>query len=186
MGVRMSSKKKTKTVGRKFTMTEIEHAIARWLDPRQHIIVPNVSHGWDYKQEFDIFAIKKTGYAIEVEIKRTKADLKKDLLKEHKHETDKIKDLYFAVPEDKWKEWKEFIPERAGILTYYKVEDAGMYNYIQRSSKDVFIQCRRSPKPNKNAKKLTTEEQLRIARLGCMRIWNLKRTLISYENGSYT
>lgn len=181
MGVRGSrSKGKSKDI----TMTEIEHAIAKWFDTRQHIIVPNVSHGWDYKREFDIFAIKKSGYAVEVEIKRTKADLKKDLLKEHQHKTDKIKELYFAVPDEHWNEWKEFIPVRAGILGYGKYEERE--GYFSKFNGNTFVTCRRSPKPNKNAKKLTTEEQLRIARLGCMRIWNLKKTLIGYQNGSYT
>lgn len=161
---------------------EIEHAIAKWFDTRQHIIVPNISYGWDFKREFDIFAIKKTGYAVEVEIKRTKSDLKKDLLKEHQHKTNKIKELYFAIPDECIDEWKEFIPERAGILGYYRTS----FVYKYQTENSVHVSCRKYPKANKEAKKLTIEEQLKIARLGCMRIWNLKKMLINYQNSNYT
>lgn len=57
---------------------------------------------------------------------------------------------------------KDLIPEYAGVFTITKYEDKG------------FARCVKSA-PKKQCRKLSTEEQLKIARLGVMRIWNLKQ-----------
>ena len=63
------------------TLPEIELAIAKYYGTREHIIVPNISWGFDYMHECDMFIIKKSGYAVEVEIKRSKNDLINDFKK---------------------------------------------------------------------------------------------------------
>ena len=45
------------------------------------------------------------------------------------------------------------------------------------------VEAFRNAETNKNAVKLTTEEQLKIARLGTLRIWNLKEKLIKNATG---
>ena len=66
------------------TLFEIEEAVARYYDYRSHIIVPNVSWGWDI-HECDLIVVRPSGYAIEIEIKRSRADIKADGDKRHGH-----------------------------------------------------------------------------------------------------
>ncbi|MCK5563721.1 MAG: MmcB family DNA repair protein, partial [Planctomycetes bacterium] len=122
----------------------------------------NVSWGLNI-HECDLFIVSQAGYATEVEIKISKADLKKDADKPHNHESDLIKNLYFAIPE-KLEGCIEYIPERAGVIVLKREKH---YN-------SLICQILRKPKPNKHARKLTDEERYKVARLGALRIWGLK------------
>ena len=79
---------------------------------------------------------------------------------------EKIKELYFAVPESIYDKAIEFIPEKAGIIL------------IRRIKNNVTATIKRNSIINKNSRKLTLEEQLKFARLGTMKIWNLKKKLL--------
>lgn len=149
------------------SINEIELAIATKFGIRQNIIVPNISWGFNNLHECDVFVLRKTGYAVEVEIKRTKNDLLNDFKKKHGHKSNKIVEFYYAIPGEKINDWVQYIPEHAGILLYEKLKGG------------VIIKYHRFAIRNKTARKLTIEEQLKIARLGCMRIWGLKRGLIN-------
>jgi hypothetical protein len=167
------------------SITEIELAIARYYGTREHIIVPNISWGFDYIHECDLFIIKKSGYAVEVEIKRSKTDLLNDFKKPHKHASNKIREFFYAIPKENVEEWSKLIPKHAGIIAYWKTEEeiwdkkkrrwTGKYKWVTRAGRI------KSAKINKSADKLTIEEQLKVARLGCLRIWNLKQKLIKNE-----
>jgi hypothetical protein len=161
-----------RTVKKQITTIEMEVAIAKYFGIRQHIIVPNISWGFGM-HECDLFIIKKSGVAVEVEIKRTKADLLKDFEKRHNHHDrqNRITEFYFAMPEDMYEKCKDLIPEGAGIITCYRWTD-----YKKRERIDAHT--KREPKRIKGARKLTAEEQFRIARLGTMRIWTLKEKII--------
>lgn len=141
------------------TSTDIEVAVARYLNPRTNLIVPNISWGLDL-HECDLLVVTKSGCAWEIEIKVSKYDLIKDKSKPHKHDSHKIKYLYFAIPESLL-EHKEHIPERAGIIVVYK--------------KDLTTRCEtvRQPQSHSNYK-FTDSERYAVARLGSMRIWDLK------------
>ena len=154
----------------KITTTEIETRVAGYFDYRKNIIVPNVSWGANL-HECDLLVIRDSGYAIEVEIKISKSDLRADAKKRHQHKSNRIKELYFAIP-DYLEDCIEYIPERAGVLILTKNEWG--------------LQCRtkRKAKANPNCSKFTTEEKLKVAHLGTMRIWNLKRQ-IKRENKRY-
>ncbi len=175
------------------TVQEIELAIAKYYDTRQHIIVPNVSWGFtwgenngEYIHECDVFIIKRNGYAVEVEIKRSKTDLLNDFKKKHQHKSEKIREFFYAIPKDKVDEWSELIPKHAGIIAYWKYEeniwDRKKQKWLDETKWVVRAGKIRNAEINKTATKLTTEEQLKIARLGCLRIWNLKEKLIKNEN----
>lgn len=176
---------KKKRVSKLPTTVEIEVAVARHYGTREHIIVPNVSWGFDYIHECDVFIIKRNGYAVEVEIKRSKSDLLADAKKVHHHKSDKVREFFYAIPKDKVDEWSKLIPKHAGIIVYEKHQEeiwdkknrtwSGKRKWVTRARriKDAEI--------NKTAKKLTTEEQLKVARLGTLRIWNLKEKLIKNE-----
>jgi len=175
------------------TIQEIELAVAKYYGTRQHIIVPNISWGfswndkwgWHSMHECDMFIIKKTGYAVEVEIKRSKADLLNDFKKEHGHESNKIREFFYAIPKDKVDEWSKLIPKHAGIIAYWKYEeniwDRKKKKWTDKTKWVVKASRVKNAEVNKNAIKLTADEQLKIARLGCLRIWNLKEKLIKNE-----
>ena len=127
--------------------------------------------------ECDLFIIKKSGVAVEVEIKRSKSDLLADFKKRHNHHDrqNRITELYFALPEELYESCKDLIHEDAGIITCYRWDD---YNECER----LGAQTKRKPKRIKGARKLTEQEQLKIARLGTIRIWSLKQKMIKNEN----
>ena len=165
----------------KLTTFEIETAVANYFDIRQNIIVPNVSWGVNL-HECDLLVIRKSGYGIEIEIKITKADLRKDKQKRHNHVDyfNRLRELYFAIP-DYLNNCIEFIPERAGIILVSKNIIAGT----------LYTQCNRirKPKININASRFADNEILKIAHLGTMRLWsarskyiNLKKTITGVQN----
>jgi len=188
--------KKGETKKTTITLNEIEVAIAKYYGIRKHIIVPNVSwgfcwkdkDGWHSMHECDMFIIRKSGYAIEVEIKRTKSDLLNDFKKRHGHVSTKIREFYYAIPEEKADEWSKLIPEHAGIITYYKyvqdIWDRKKSRWTDKTKWVMGVKTMRKAKINKFSVKLTTEEQFKIARLGTLRIWNLKEKMIK-NNGNF-
>lgn len=149
----------------RITTTEIETRVAGYFNYRKNIIVPNVSWGIGI-HECDLLVIRDSGYAIEVEIKISKSDLRADAKKRHQHRdlSNRIKELYFAIP-DYLEDCIEYIPERAGVLVLTRNEWG--------------LQCctKRRAKINTNCRQFTTEEKLKVAHLGTMRIWNLKRQI---------
>jgi hypothetical protein len=151
----------------KLTTIEIEERVAQHFGIRQNIVVPNISWGMNI-HECDLLIVRKSGYGIEVEIKVSRADLKKDVEKPHHHNDKRIREFYFAIP-DYLKDAIEFIPEHAGIIVLSRNYDYGDYVYCKRI---------REARINKNCQKFTPEEILGIARLGTMRIWSLKRKII--------
>lgn len=153
---------------------EIEEAVARMFDIRRHIIVPNVSWGLGV-HECDLLVVRPTGYAIEVEIKVSKADLKKDAEKRHGHDSHKIKELYFAVPDKLYEAAIEFAPLHAGIIT------VSWNGTIVHPQIDGFASIKRPAIVNKTARPLTESEINTVARLGAMRIWGLKAKLIKQK-----
>lgn len=154
----------------KITTLEMEEALARYFGYRQNIIVPNISFGFNI-HECDLLILRKSGHVLEVEIKISRSDLKKDLKKEHCHSDyfNRIKELWFAIPEY-LQDSQDLVPEQAGIIVVYLSEWGGFY-------------CRtiRDPEVNTSAHKLDATEQLALARLGTMRIWNLKRKILDMK-----
>ena len=143
---------------------DMEVLLASRFNFVQNIIVPNVQWGMGV-HECDLFVLRPSGYAVEIEIKISKADLIKDKDKWHGHRSNVIRELWFAVPE-KLEPYIEHIPERAGILI------------ARECARDTYrLYELRRPIINKIAKKHTDHERAKLARLGAMRIWGLKRKL---------
>jgi hypothetical protein len=163
--------RKKKARVKPITTIEMEEAISRKFGVRKNIIVPNVSWGLPGMHECDLFIIKMSGYAVEVEIKRSKSDLLADFKKRHNHKDrqNRIKEFYYAMPEIMLKTCKDLIPQNAGIISCRR-SDWG--------KKLVYASFERDPVPIKDAKKLTIEEQFKVAKLGTMRIWSLKNKII--------
>lgn len=160
------------------TLQEMEVAIVKLFDMRKHIIVPNISWGLGV-HECDLFLVKNSGYAFEVEIKRSKADLLKDILKKHGHKNDKIKELYFAVPESLIS-IVDSIPANAGVII---INDSIMSRYAKTPGKHYYrASLERKPIPNPIARKLTDQEMIKLGKLAAMRIWKLKSTVVALKN----
>jgi hypothetical protein len=144
----------------KLRCIDIEIALSKHFNPRQNLIVPNVSWGM-FNHECDVVVLTKAGYATEIEIKVTKRDLIKDGQKWHGHNDEKLKFLYFAIP-DYLESCVDYIPERAGIF------------FVSQS-----LRCRevRKPVQRKNPYKFSDHERYKLARLGALRIWTLKNRI---------
>lgn len=145
---------------KKVTAKDVELAVVSFFGARQNLMVPNVSWGMIH-YEADLVVLRPSGYAEEVEIKVTRADLIADGRKHHRHNSNMFRKLWFAIPENLVR-CIEFIPERAGILV---IGSNGVSNVL------------RQPTVNGAAQKLTQAQQYQLARLGALRIWGLKREL---------
>jgi len=155
----------------KIKTIEIEESLSRYFNYRVNIIVPNISWGLNL-HEIDIFVVRKTGYAVEVEIKISKSDLIADSKKNHQHSSDKIREFYYAIPLYLLESCIEYIPSHAGILTCSKNKYDGVVN----------TSLYRKPKINTKSRKLTDKEILKTAKLGCLRIFKLKSKIIKLLN----
>ncbi len=162
----------------RITTPEMEIALASYFNYRVNLIVPNV-HWGKFMHECDLLIVSKAGYCTEVEIKTSRADLRADAKKWHGHNGDGqsgkrvIKYLYFAVPEALKDAALELAPERAGIITVRDKDNVpGVYPYHPR------CQRVREPTVRRHATKMPDSERYKVARLGALRIWDLKRKLI--------
>lgn len=163
-----NSNHKTKPI----STSEMEVAIAKMFGIRTHIIVPNISWGLTGMHECDMFVVTKAGCAKEIEIKRSKSDFLADFKKGHNHvdKQKRITEFYYAFPSDLVDKCIDLVPENAGVIVCYRVK-----NY--KGVEIVIAHIKRQAKWIKDSRKLTVEEQLKVAQLGCMRIWNLKDKL---------
>jgi len=158
------------------TCLEIESVVADMWGYRKTLIVPNISWGMGI-HECDLLILTGSGWATEVEIKISVSDLKKDATKRHAHQNNKIRDLYFAIP-DKLIPYIALIPQNAGIIlisTY-------TYNIAPKRVETRFKgEIVKHPVSNENAVKWDDKERMNLGRLGCMRIWSLKKKLIEIK-----
>lgn len=158
---------------------EVEIGLMQHFDIRRNVIVPNVSD-WSkcLRFEADMLILTKSGFATCIEIKVSKADLRRDLKKHHiareqlhEHYFKNLKYFYYAVPQFLEDAALEQIPEFAGLLVMKKV-------FSLRFEKDIYqVEVSRKPKKLFN-RKWTDEEQFDLARLGTMRILGLKEKLL--------
>jgi len=150
---------------------EMELAVSNYFDYNRNLIVPNTSWGLNM-HECDVLVLTPSGYAYEVEIKISKGDLVRDKKKKHGHYNPKLKALYFAIPEE-LEHCIEHIPERAGILIARNVSHrSGDYRVIEKIRKPII---------NKNPYRWSDQQRYDLARLGAIRIWNLMRKILDYQ-----
>lgn len=143
------------------TTPEMELAINSFYIKKQGIMVPNISWGMYINHECDLLFISKSGYATEIEIKVSKADLKKDAQKWHKHSSSWIRELYFAIPDRmNNEECINLIPEHAGII-------------IVKNNKASVI---RKAKP-KNVNPITHDQAYKLLYLTQFRYWKMRREI---------
>jgi hypothetical protein len=169
------------------TTLEMEIAVIKGFNPRQNLIVPNISwglHDQRYKSlhECDVLVLSNSNYATEVEIKISKSDLLNDLKKRHKHKHNLIRRFYYAVPEKLEQTALENIPNGAGLLVVYDKLFTG-YTWHKEGGRSEYTKYYTQLKTvkecsiNKDAIKWTDEQSLQLARLGTMRILGLKQKI---------
>jgi hypothetical protein len=126
--------------------------------------------------ECDVLVCTNSGYLTEIEIKRSFSDFLADFKKKHDHQSDYIKNFYYCVPssiKDKVLNFldsfenKEDWRVKAGVVVFYEDND--------------WIDVAKCPVENKRCIKLTIEQRLYLARLGCIRVVSLKRKIIKME-----
>lgn len=153
----------------KISSIQIEIEVARYFGVRNCIIVPNVFWGMGFAHECDLFVLTKANYGYEIEIKVSKQDLKKDLDKWHKHDNYKISKLYFAIP-DSLVNNSDIIPDKAGIL-------------VVKYKRNGLLGVEKIREAKRNYKyEFPMYERLKLARLGTMRIFDLKETAEYHSN----
>jgi len=150
---------------KKFNSSDIEIALVRHLNPRMNLIVPNVYWGLGFNYEIDLMIVKPSGYAWEIEIKTSISDLKAEKKKRSSaHCSNRIKRLYFAIPENIKEKALPLIPDKAGLFI------------IRENYKVTLI---KAPKINTKARKLNEKEIKKLHELISMRIWNLKEQILN-------
>jgi len=159
--------------------------LSKFFDRRANLMVPNVSWGFGV-HECDILLVTKAGYGVEVEIKVSAADLKKDVEKYHKHSSRKLKLLYFAIP-FYLEPLIPFIPAHAGVVSCKKIkpEYKNSYPFLQCS---IIREAQDSPEWVEHGKyKFTESDLFKVARLGVFRMWDLRETnqALARENREY-
>ena len=147
---------------------EMEMALYRKLSANEKIICPNISWGIGINHECDLFIVDKNNFVTEIEIKVSKSDLKKDATKGHKHASNKIKYLYFAIPQEMdRKDCLELIPDHAGIYVVSKKEVGSISNPFSI----VKVDKKRMAKPNPTAKELEPKDIRKLSYLMQFRFW---------------
>jgi hypothetical protein len=145
---------------------DMEVILARHFNPRVNFIVPNVFWGLNFRHELDLLIVRPSLWATEIEIKVTFSDLKADKKKAHCHGSEKIRELYFAVPEKLRVKALELIPENAGLLVV-----------LDESKFGSRVEVVKLAKVNKFARRFTPVEIKKLGELAAMRLWSLKEVI---------
>ena len=143
----------------KITALDIELACYDHFDYRRNVIVPNVFWGLGFRHEIDVLVLRPSGYGVEIEIKVSKSDLKRDLKKRGGHGGAFIREVYFAVPTDLAETAIEIIKPEYGVLAY-----------------NGDLQIIRKPK-SMSCRKCSDSERAKLLHLGVMRVVRLKQQL---------
>lgn len=146
---------------------EIELLVVRHFNPRANVIVPNIYWGLDLPYEADLVVLRPSNYAIEVEIKAGRGDLRAEGKKRHSHASRIFRELWFAVPMELAED--PSIPEKAGILAV----ETRITEYGEQHS----IKTIRRGALNRYAVRWTEDQRRKLLELGVMRIWTLKQAL---------
>jgi len=145
---------------------EMEQALwMHWARKDQKVMCLNVSWGM-FNHECDILVLNKDNTFTEVEIKISKADIKKDLTKSHKHKDyhNRIHKLYFAIPERlENEEIFSLIPDHAGIMVVYG-QLPKTYITIRRQAKPQLVDGKPYKATEKEIRKLGYLMQFRFWR----------------------
>lgn len=152
----------------KLTARDIEIAVAKYFDYRRNLIVPNVHWGIGLPYECDLVVLRPSNWAVEVEIKVTRGDIRADLRKKIRHDSLLFRELYFAVPRALADDPN--IPARAGILSL----DFSPAGVLRATKVRVARRC-------KNPVRWSAGQRQKLYDVASMRTWTLKQHLAARE-----
>lgn len=128
------------------------------------VCATNISWGLFSWGEADYVVVTKARFLVEIEIKVSPTDFKRDILKKKWKSGDRekmVRRFYYAVPLEMVDKIREFLPEDAGLIT---VEQTKSYGYRVKVVKESEV--------NRNAREMTDKEIYNLARLQCFRWFN--------------
>jgi hypothetical protein len=156
------------------TAQDIEIAVAKRIDCRRRLCVPNVSWGLGLSHECDILYVTDSGYAHEIEIKVSRADLLRDRKKDKFHRpkpSRMIRSLTYAIPA----ELESSVPDLLETAGVWIIEMGRKWD--NTPSGVLVVRELRRAQANTSARKLTEKELMHLGHLAAMRMWDLKRNL---------
>jgi hypothetical protein len=146
---------------------DIELAIMKTYDFKRNLIVPGITAMMGLMDfEVDMFLLTKSNMGWGFEIKTTMGDLMKDLNKPHFGKIEyyrKFKFFYYVVPQGLESKAEKVIPDFCGLSV---IKDGIIWPVV--------------PSRLLGNYKWTDQERYNIARLGAMRIYNLKRKIAAH------
>lgn len=161
----------------KWTSRELARTLALHVFDRKHLVVVPECH-WP-GSECDLLVVRNDLRLVDVEIKISRADLKRDAAKDKWFEMPvtwprdsarpktprahpaRIWKHYFAVPASVWAdELYQHIPACSGVMMIRDHDDGPL------------MTIRRQARPNKDAKAVSAEDICDIARLQSLRMWD--------------
>ena len=143
------------------------HNASKFSQRKNYLVIPNVSWGFLY-YEADILVVTKAKFCTEIEVKISMADWKADFAKrKHDHRDSRIKFQYYAAPRELALRYQELeLPEGWGVIAVKDV-DAPLINPHARAPRIEILK----EAAVREAKKVTDQELLILARLACFRVW---------------
>ena len=173
------------------TTLTIEQIISRLahtdnFNLRRNVVVPNVSWGL-LNYEADFVSMSRSGLLTEIEIKRSWYDFTKESLKKHKHDDPRVSYFYYCVPKSICEKVMDALyvmePGRNGKVVITGIKDgvpanAGLicydnHDWLGNECEYITIDFKTVAGRRHGARKLSVQEQQKLAHLGCMRIWDL-------------
>jgi hypothetical protein len=131
--------------------------------------------------EADLLIVEPGLRLIDIEIKVSRADLKADYHKDKWIDFKgggwaasrdllprlawprKVWKHYYAVPKDIW---------TSELLPHLGSPKSGVLTLVDHGAKGISIRCEKRATPNRDAKRLTAEQVIDVARLATLRLWN--------------
>lgn len=164
-------------------------AVTELLDPRLYVIAPNVYWGLGLDYEADMLVMDAQNRITEVEIKISKADLRKDFVNKagkHRHRIavmagTKAQDavvtrMVFAVPEKLLGLALEIVPKQYGLIV---VERSAVTQYDAKDYDLVKARWVRTCRHPASAPGIGTAKALDLNRNLSIKYWSLKRKLFN-------
>lgn len=158
------------------TEREIQRALAVWINYRRHLCLPNMNGGLGFwsRGEMDFVAVTGAGFVIEIEIKVTLADLRREWrspVKIEKHRrahtvTKGLRRFFICTPAKIAQKAREEI-EAEPLLAY-----AGILKAVEQHERSAWVGMVRPAQNLKSARKLTPDERMKIGHLATMRLWD--------------
>jgi hypothetical protein len=154
------------------TEAEIQRALAHWIDYRRHLCLPNVNGGLGFwsRGEMDFIAVTGVGHVVEIEIKCTLADLRREWrnptkVRKHNltHQRDRgIRRFFICTPAQ--------IIDKA--LAEIKAQSLLDYAGVLSCHEGGYVTVLRAAQNLKTGRKLNDTERMKIGHLAAMRLWD--------------